>query len=81
LLGLAAGCSQIDFAASIRCEHLVVMSFGYTAQDFTRSLEMLSSGVVDLRSWTAEMPLKQGQQAFEHMVYSRGDTLKMILRP
>lgn len=81
LLGLAKERSEINFAKSIRNEHRVVMSFGYTREDFVRSLELLTSAVIDLREWIAEMPLEQGQQAFERMVCLRGNTLKMILRP
>lgn len=80
LLGLARERSEINFAASIRNEHRAVMSFGYTKADFRRSLDLLTAGVVDLRPWTAQMALEEGQQAFERMTCSRGDTLKMILR-
>jgi L-iditol 2-dehydrogenase len=80
LLGLAKERSEINFAASIRNEHRVLMSFGYTKEDFTRSLDLLSAGVIDLRPWTAQMALEEGQQAFERMTCARGDTLKMILR-
>jgi 2-desacetyl-2-hydroxyethyl bacteriochlorophyllide A dehydrogenase len=80
LLGLAKERSEINFAASIRNEHRVLMSFGYTKEDFTRSLDLLSAGAIDLRPWTAQMALEEGQQAFERMTCARGDTLKMILR-
>ena len=80
LLGLAKERSEINFAASIRNEHRVLMSFGYTKEDFTQSLDLLSAGVIDLRPWTAQMALEEGQQAFERMTCARGDTLKMILR-
>ena len=80
LMGLARERSEINFAASIRNEHRVLMSFGYTKEDFARSLDLLTAGVVDLRPWTAQMALEEGQTAFERMTCSRGDTLKMILR-
>jgi threonine dehydrogenase-like Zn-dependent dehydrogenase len=78
LLGMAKERSDVDFGASIRKEHRVLMSFGYTAVDFRRSVDML--GEIDLRPWTAEMPLEEGQSAFERMTGCRGDTLKMVLR-
>ena len=81
LLGLAKEQSEINFAKSIRSEHRVVMSFGYTREDFVCSLELLASAAIDVREWIVEMPLEQGQQAFERMVCSRGNTMKMILRP
>jgi 2-desacetyl-2-hydroxyethyl bacteriochlorophyllide A dehydrogenase len=80
LLGMAAERSELDFGASIRREQRVLMSFGYTAMDFKRSLDLLVAGKIDLTEWTAELPLADGQKAFERMIGSRGDTLKMLLR-
>ncbi len=80
LLGLAKERSEINFAASIRNEHRVLMSFGYTKEDFTHSLDLISARAIDLRPWTAQMAMEEGQQAFERMTCARGDTLKMILR-
>jgi threonine dehydrogenase-like Zn-dependent dehydrogenase len=80
LLGMASERSELDFGASIRKEHRALMSFGYTTEDFRRSLELLSAGEIDLTAWTAEMPLEEGQRAFERMTGSRRGTLKMVLR-
>ena len=80
LLGMASEKSEVDFGASIRKERLVQMSFGYTAEDFRRSLDLLVAGEIDLTEWTVEMRLEEGQEAFEQMTDARGDTLKMILR-
>jgi 2-desacetyl-2-hydroxyethyl bacteriochlorophyllide A dehydrogenase len=80
LLGMAKARSEIDIAASIRKEHRVLMSFGYTTEDFRRSLDLLVAGEIDMKEWTAELPLEDGQAAFEQMAGSRGDTLKMVLR-
>lgn len=80
LLGLARERSEINFAASIRNEHRVLMSFGYSKGDFRRSLDLLTAAVIDLRPWTAQMALEEGQQAFEQMICSRDDTLKVMLR-
>jgi threonine dehydrogenase-like Zn-dependent dehydrogenase len=80
LLGMSQERSEIDFVTSIRKEHRVVMSFAYTPVDFVRSLALLKAGEVDLTPWTVEMPLEQGQQAFDRMTTAPGDTLKMLLR-
>ena len=80
LLGMAKERSELDFGVSIRKEHRALMSFGYTPVDFRHSLDLLVAGEIDLTPWTAEMPLEAGQQAFEKMSGSRGDTLKMVLR-
>ncbi|HZB88349.1 MAG TPA: alcohol dehydrogenase catalytic domain-containing protein [Terracidiphilus sp.] len=80
LLGMGKERSEINFVASIRKEHRVVMSFAYTPADFARSLAMLAAGEIDLTPWTLEMPLEDGQSAFDRMVNAPGDTLKMLLR-
>jgi threonine dehydrogenase-like Zn-dependent dehydrogenase len=80
LLGMAEAASRIDFGASIRKEHRVAMTFGYTPEDFERSLALLVAGRIDLTPWTAELPLEAGQKAFETMTTARGATLKTILR-
>jgi len=80
LLGMGKERSEIDFVASIRKEHRVTMSFAYTPADFARSLALLIAGEIDLSPWTVEMPLADGQRAFDTMTQSPGDTLKMLLR-
>lgn len=80
LLGMAKERSEIDFVTSIRKEHRVAMSFAYTPADFERSLALLTAGEIDLTPWTMEMPLEEGQKAFDMMTKTPGDTLKMLLR-
>ncbi len=80
LLGMGQERSEIDFVTSIRKEHRVAMSFAYTPADFERSLKLLSAGEIDLRPWTAELPLEEGQRAFDRMTKAPGHTLKMLLR-
>lgn len=80
LLGMSQERSEIDFVTSIRKEHRVAMSFAYTPVDFERSLALLNAGEIDLTPWTVEMPLEQGQEAFDRMSTAPGATLKMLLR-
>jgi threonine dehydrogenase-like Zn-dependent dehydrogenase len=80
LLGMGHERSEIDFVTSIRKEHRVAMSFAYTPADFARALKLLIDGEIDLSPWTVEMPLEQGQQAFDRMTSAPGETLKMMLR-
>jgi threonine dehydrogenase-like Zn-dependent dehydrogenase len=80
LLGMGSERSEVDFVTSIRKEHRVVMSFAYTPADFERSLTLIRSGEIDLRSHTVEYPLEHGQQAFDIITTSPGATLKMVLR-
>lgn len=79
LLGMAKERSELDFGASIRKEQRALMSFGFTPVDFKRSVELLAAGEIDLGPWIVEMPLEDGQKAFEKMTGGRGDTLKMML--
>ena len=80
LLGMGQGRGEIDFAASIRKEHRVAMSFAYTPADFERALKLLTAGEIDLSPWTVEMPLEEGQKAFDRMATAPGATLRMVLR-
>ena len=80
LLGMGSERSKVDFVTSIRKEHRVVMSFAYTPVDFERSLALLKADEIDLTPWTVELPLEEGQRAFDKMSSSPGDTLKMLLR-
>ena len=80
LLGMSHERSEIDFVTSIRKEHRVAMSFAYTPVDFERSLALLKAGEIDITPWTVEMPLEEGQEAFDRMSSAPGETLKMLLR-
>jgi threonine dehydrogenase-like Zn-dependent dehydrogenase len=80
LLGMGQERSDIDFVTSIRKEHRVAMSFAYTPVDFARSLQLLTAAEIDIRPWTEELPLEEGQAAFDRMAKSPGATLKMLLR-
>lgn len=80
LLGMAKERSEIDFVTSIRKEHHVAMSFAYTPVDFERSLALLKAEEIDLAPWTKELPLEEGQHAFDIMTQAPGSTLKMLLR-
>jgi 2-desacetyl-2-hydroxyethyl bacteriochlorophyllide A dehydrogenase len=79
LLGMGTQKSEINFVASIRKEHRVVMSFAYTPVDFRRSLDLLIAGEINLTPWTIRMPLDRGQEAMERMSHNPGGALKMML--
>ena len=79
LLGMGTQSSELNFIASIRKEHRVVMSFAYTPVDFRRSLDLLIAGKIDLTPWTVRMPLERGQDALECMSRAPGVSLKMML--
>jgi threonine dehydrogenase-like Zn-dependent dehydrogenase len=79
LLGMGTQRSELNFVASIRKEHRVVMSFAYSPADFRRSLDLLIAGEINLTPWTVRMPLERGQEAMERMSHHPGVALKMML--
>jgi threonine dehydrogenase-like Zn-dependent dehydrogenase len=79
LLGMGTQSSEVNFVASIRKEHRVVMSFAYTPQDFRRSLDLLIADEINLTPWTVRIPLERGQEAMERMSHNPGVALKMML--
>lgn len=78
LLGMGAQKSELNFVASIRKEHRVVMSFAYTPGDFRRALDLLIGNEVNLDAWTEHATLEQGQKALDKMSHAPGATLKML---
>lgn len=80
MLGMAEERSEIDFVTSIRKEQRVTMSFAYTPLDFERSLALLKADEIDLTPWTVELPLEEGQRAFDMLTSAPGATLKLLLR-
>jgi 2-desacetyl-2-hydroxyethyl bacteriochlorophyllide A dehydrogenase len=79
LLGMATQQSEVNFVASIRKEHRVVMSFAYTPVDFRRALDLLIQNEIDLTPWTVRLPLERGQEAMERMSHNPDVALKMIM--
>ena len=54
--------SEVNFVASIRKEHRVVMSFAYTPADFQRALHLLVAGEIDLTPWTVQLPWRKAKR-------------------
>jgi len=79
LLGMGTQRSEVNFVASIRKEHRVVMSFAYTPPDFRRALDLLIAGEINLTEWTVRLPLERGQEAMERMSHNPGVALKMMM--
>src|ERR1700733_11559422 len=79
LLGMGSQRSEVNFVASIRKEHRVVMSFAYTPVDFRRSLDLLMPAHIDFTRGTSRSPLDRGQEAMERMSHNPGIALKMML--
>lgn len=67
-VGLGAPRGAIDFFAVAGKELQVTGSFGWTEEDFSRAIELVSSGTIDATEWISTMPLADGQRAFEELV-------------
>ncbi len=79
LLGMSSLRSEVDFVTSIRKEHRVIMSFAYTPADFERSVDLLVRGEIDISPFVEQLPLEEGQAAFNKITHSPGAVLKMML--
>jgi 2-desacetyl-2-hydroxyethyl bacteriochlorophyllide A dehydrogenase len=79
LLGMGSLRSEVDFVTSIRKEHRVIMSFAYTPADFERSVDLLVRGEIDISPFVEQLPLEEGQAAFNKITHSPGAALKMML--
>lgn len=81
LLGLDEGQTSFDFFDLVRREVRLQTSFAYTESNFSEALAFVSAGASKFEEWTDVMPLDQGQIAFERLIGSRGDRIKIALVP
>ncbi len=79
LLGMGSLRSEVDFVTSIRKEHRVIMSFAYTPADFERSVDLLVRGEIDISPFVEQLPLEEGQRAFDKITHTPGPVLKMMM--
>lgn len=82
LLGLGAEAPMaIDGVAMVNKELTVRGSYAYTSLDFAYSLELISTGRIDVASMVVEKDLEQGPVLFEKLVDDPGDLIKVALVP
>jgi threonine dehydrogenase-like Zn-dependent dehydrogenase len=81
LLGLDDPDLGADAQDVVRREVRLQGCFAYTDRDFARAQRLVEAGRVDIRAWTEELPLAQGQRGFEKLAADPGDTLKILLKP
>jgi threonine dehydrogenase-like Zn-dependent dehydrogenase len=81
LLGLAENESSLSWVDITRNEQAFFTSFAYTANDFHDSVALLESRRVDIRAFTEQRPLEDGQAGFLKMTRAPGRTLKLMLKP
>ncbi len=82
LLGLGAEAPMgIDGVAMVNRELVVRGSYAYTSLDFAYSLELISSGRIDVASMVVARDLEEGPAIFEKLVDDPGDLIKVALVP
>ncbi len=79
LLGLDEGPTTFDFFDLIRREIRLQTSYAYTEQNYTEALNFVLQKKVDFSRWTETVPLAEGQSAFERLISSPGDRIKIAL--
>ena len=82
LLGLGAEAPMgIDGVAMVNRELVVRGSYAYTSLDFAYSLELISSGRIDVASMVVARDLEEGPAILEKLVDDPGDLIKVALVP
>ena len=82
LLGLGAEAPMgIDGVAMVNRELVVRGSYAYTSLDFAYSLELISTGRIDVASMVVARDLEEGPAIFEKLVDDPGDLIKVALVP
>ncbi len=82
LLGLGAEAPMaVDGVAMVNRELVVRGSYAYTSLDFAYSLDLISSGKIDVASMAVARGLEQGPGLFEKLVDDPGDLIKVALVP
>ncbi|MYA78498.1 MAG: alcohol dehydrogenase catalytic domain-containing protein [Gemmatimonadetes bacterium] len=82
LLGLGAETPMaIDGVSMVNRELVVRGSYAYTSVDFAYSLELISTGRIDVASMVVERDLEQGPGIFAKLVDDPGDLIKVSLVP
>ena len=82
LLGLGAEAPMgIDGVAMVNRELVVRGSYAYTSLDFAYSLELISTGRIDVASMVVARDLEEGPAIFTKLVDDPGDLIKVALVP
>jgi 2-desacetyl-2-hydroxyethyl bacteriochlorophyllide A dehydrogenase len=81
LLGLHSATSELAVNAAVAKELRLQCSFAYTQEDFDAALELLRAEAIPYGHWITELPLQDGQAAFETLVERPAEATKIVLRP
>jgi 2-desacetyl-2-hydroxyethyl bacteriochlorophyllide A dehydrogenase len=81
LLGLHNATSKLAVNAAIAKELRLQCSFAYTQEDFDAAVELLRTDAIPYKHWITELPLQDGQEAFQTLVERPEQATKIVLRP
>jgi len=81
LLGLHSAESELPVNAAVAKELRLQCSYAYTPDDFRAAMGFLADARVPYEPWITELPLRDGQAAFEMLVNRPSDVTKVVLRP
>jgi len=79
-VGLGSGSGTVDFFAVLGKEATITGSYAWGDADFTRAIDLVSQGVLDVNGWLTTMALADGHRAFEELVGGAGH-FKVVLVP
>ena len=79
-VGLGSGPGTVDFFAVLGKEATITGSYAWGDADFTRAIELVSQGVLDVDGWLTTMALADGHRAFEELVGGAGHFKVVLVR-
>lgn len=79
-VGLGAPNGTVDFFAIAGKEATITGSYGWTETDFALAVQLIEAGQLDAEGWFTQMPLADGQLAFEQLVDGT-ELFKVVLTP
>ena len=79
-VGLGQAEGSLPFNVIVRRAIRIRGQFAYSRADFARAVELLAEGDLDL-TWTTDMSLAEGAQAFANLVERPAEFSKVVLQP
>jgi L-iditol 2-dehydrogenase len=80
-IGLHENEGPLEAYSVILAEKRIQGSYGATANDLRKGVEMMEKREVDVHTWTTSYPLSQGVEAFQRMLNPGPGDLKAVLTP
>lgn len=81
LIGLGEGVTTFDYLPVVARELSIRGSYCYSDDDFSRSLELLTTRQVRTEGLLTSLPLTEGPAAFASLTSDPGDKIKVLLQP